>query len=354
MPTKKTQAEAVKALLEDPKTTEAKKQPTRLPAKRLVLFVLLVLASLVVGTLIVFAMGIYDFQWRGSVTRAAIGVVPYPAAIVNVSIVPYSTFLDDVDTLNFFYAAQQTLNPGVQAPSEQELRQIVLTRMIKDILMRKKAQAYGVSISQADVDKEFQSIVSQAGSVEEVRQTLTTLYNWDEKTFKDKVLLPFLLSRALEEKLAYDPQLNKDAKQKAEEVLAKLQAGGVTFEDLARQYSEDVTASSDGDLGFVQKGDLVPEFEDAMLKLKEGETSGIVQTRYGFHIIKLVKIVPATDTKPEQYSVKHILLKAKSLDTWLQEELARTRVLVAVQGYYWAASCDQVLLKGEQCPSASG
>ncbi|MDR1815975.1 MAG: peptidylprolyl isomerase [Clostridiales Family XIII bacterium] len=82
-----------------------------------------------------------------------------------------------------------------------------------------------------------------------------------------------------------------------EEVLAKAQAGE-DFAALAQEYSEDTgTASSGGDLGTFTTGQMVQEFEDACLALSPGEISGIVETEYGYHIIKLVDKTDAS-TQP--------------------------------------------------------
>jgi peptidyl-prolyl cis-trans isomerase SurA len=78
---------------------------------------------------------------------------------------------------------------------------------------------------------------------------------------------------------------------KAKQVLRQIKAGR-DFEDLAKKYSEDVSSSSGGEIGYVAKGNLVAEFEEAAFKLKEGEVSDLVETRYGLHIIKNDHIVP--------------------------------------------------------------
>jgi len=74
--------------------------------------------------------------------------------------------------------------------------------------------------------------------------------------------------------------------EEARAVQAEL-AGGASFEELARARSTDATASRGGDVGYFRMGQLVPEFENACLKLKVGETSDIVRTQFGYHIIKL-------------------------------------------------------------------
>ncbi|MFA5142848.1 MAG: peptidyl-prolyl cis-trans isomerase [Candidatus Omnitrophota bacterium] len=64
-------------------------------------------------------------------------------------------------------------------------------------------------------------------------------------------------------------------------------AKGAKFDELARTHSIDATASRGGDVGFFRSAQLVPDFENACLKLEVGQTSGIVRTQFGYHIIRL-------------------------------------------------------------------
>jgi len=73
-------------------------------------------------------------------------------------------------------------------------------------------------------------------------------------------------------------------------------AKGAKFEDLAGQKSMDATASRGGDIGFFRAGQLVPDFERACLKLGVGQTSDVVRTQFGFHVIRLTdKREPGTE-----------------------------------------------------------
>lgn len=81
------------------------------------------------------------------------------------------------------------------------------------------------------------------------------------------------------------------AKAKAEEVLKEVQKAPGKFAELAKQYSQDPgSATKGGDLGFFGRGMMVKSFDDAVAKLKEGELSGLVQSEFGYHIIKLTGI----------------------------------------------------------------
>ena len=79
-----------------------------------------------------------------------------------------------------------------------------------------------------------------------------------------------------------------EGKTKMENIKERLD-NGEKFEVLARQYSEDATASNGGDLGWVNPGDTVPQFEKAMNELRENEISAPVRSQFGWHIIQVLE-----------------------------------------------------------------
>lgn len=78
----------------------------------------------------------------------------------------------------------------------------------------------------------------------------------------------------------------------AQDILEKLKAGG-DFIEIAKEKSTGPSAAQGGDLGYVSKGDLIPEIENVVFALEIGNISDIIKSEYGFHILKV------TDKKPE-------------------------------------------------------
>lgn len=123
------------------------------------------------------------------------------------------------------------------------------------------------------------------------------------------------------------------AKKKAEELLAQLRAAPEKFAELAKQHSQDPGSKDNGgDLGYFARGAMVKPFEDAVFKLKQGQLSGIVESSFGFHIIKLTGAKPAKEGEPEQRQASHILITAPAAKDFqamradIEKELKKQRL----------------------------
>ncbi len=99
----------------------------------------------------------------------------------------------------------------------------------------------------------------------------------------------------------------EEAKKKILEIKSKIDKGE-DFATLAQKFSEDSgSRERGGDLGFIAKGDTVEEFEKVAFSLKEGEVSDVVETKFGYHIIKVIEKRPKR--KPDFEQIKEDLLQ---------------------------------------------
>jgi peptidyl-prolyl cis-trans isomerase SurA len=118
----------------------------------------------------------------------------------------------------------------------------------------------------------------------------------------------------------YPPESNKAEKQARQRLLElrKRIMDGEKFSTLAVLYSEDRgTSSKGGELGYRTSEELDPEFADAAFSLQEGEVSGIVESSYGYHLIKLL------DRREDEVNVRHILIKPNIGPEQRKQVLAR-------------------------------
>ena len=95
-----------------------------------------------------------------------------------------------------------------------------------------------------------------------------------------------------------------DSEEKANDILGKINAGDVSFEDAAKEHSTCPSKNNGGDLGTFGRGQMVPEFEEAVFNMNNGEVSGPVKTQFGYHLIKLENknesSIPAYDEVAEE------------------------------------------------------
>lgn len=97
-----------------------------------------------------------------------------------------------------------------------------------------------------------------------------------------------------------DDATKKKARDDVEKVSRELKKKGADFAALAKKYSQDSSAVNGGDLGFVAKGQTVPAFEQAAFALQPGQISAVIETPFGFHIIKAMERRPGRTVPLEE------------------------------------------------------
>ncbi|KMP12491.1 hypothetical protein UR09_01145 [Candidatus Nitromaritima sp. SCGC AAA799-A02] len=246
-------------------------------------------------------------------------------AKVNSEIVTLSAVED-----RFIVLSQKLLAAGQDQPSREKLMQQALDSIIDERLQVQEAKKMGFEVEEESVlkaldeikrnnrisDEDFEAMLEREGrSLEAYKNVIRDqilvsrithiqmgsrvkvgakeikkYYHkhrkdfWEPPKVKARHIL-FIIDENAPEK---DIRLKKI---KAKEILRRIRAGK-DFAGLAKKYSEDVSAHSGGEIGIIEHGMMVPEFEEVVFRMKAGEVSGIVKTRYGLHIIKCDEVIP--------------------------------------------------------------
>jgi len=179
-----------------------------------------------------------------------------------------------------------------------EFQDQILQQMVQFELVQQLAKAEGIAIPDAEFEAELISAMNQ------ILRT-GTYKTWDEYlsvtgtdplTFESQVRASLLAQKLLtahggpaEVEQVHAAHILVGTEETGNEVLAKLKAGG-SFADLAKEYSTDSNSKDNGgDLGWFPQGMMVSEFDAAAFALQPGETSGLVETSYGYHIIRVLE-----------------------------------------------------------------
>lgn len=229
----------------------------------------------------------------------------------------------------------------------EEAKCQILDEMMFQKLMSHHAEVDSLIVSDDEVDKAIEQridfFVNQIGSVQKLEayfgKTISELREEFQTLFREQILGQRMESKVTSEVKAtpkdvlqfynripedslpifpeeiYLSQLvvfpKVDAKER-ERITNKLNSfkqriqDGEDFAFLASLYSDDSgSAKQGGDLGYVKKGKLVPKFESVAFRLQEDELSEVVETKFGFHLIQMVK------RRGEQFKIRHILIKPK-------------------------------------------
>jgi peptidyl-prolyl cis-trans isomerase C len=254
-------------------------------------------------------------------------------------------------------------------PSHNErLKEAVVENLIGSELLIQKAEQSKIPVKTSDVDLELENIRKRVGSPENYKKALET-QGMKESELKERVrqslLVKGLIDRDVVSKISITSQEaktyydshpdefkvpervkarhiialvpDKGAAKAKEEALAKIKEAqkqinkGEDFAEVAKKFSQDGTAQQGGDLGYFSQGQMVPEFEKVAFSLKPGKVSDIVETKYGYHLIKVEDHQKAaTQGFPEVEKRLIDVLKSqktqKDLQTYVKDLMAKAKI----------------------------
>ncbi|MBI5781812.1 MAG: peptidylprolyl isomerase [Rhodocyclales bacterium] len=260
-------------------------------------------------------------------------------------------------------AKRQVAKQGVQIP-EDELRQQVLEQMILEKLQLQVAKRMGITIDDAAVNRAIDDIARRNDlTLDALKQTLAADGITFEQ-FREQIRREMTIARLRDSEmegrvtvsdaevdhfLANNPDVMRRIEKEAgnvtqthvrhilvrtnqavndEAAKAKLLAlrerivNGVDFAELAKANSDDGSAFKGGDLGWINPGDTVPQFEEAMNRLAPGEISPPVKTPFGWHLIQVLERRPLTASEDYRRNYARQLLRRQKLEqaynAWLQ------------------------------------
>lgn len=268
--------------------------------------------------------------------------------------------------------ALSKLKAGGQVPDKKTLEQNVLEGLINNELIYQESMKTGYKAAATMIETQYSTIKGQFGTEQQFLNMLEQR-GYTEESLREELGRIIAIDNYIggevapqvsvpeEEVLRYyeenskvfwepetvrashilagvddptDEGQKKAALRKIKEVEKKL-GKREEFEALAREYSDCPSSAAGGDLGYFQKGRMVAEFENAVFALEEGEISGIVETKFGYHIIKLVERKPERTTPFEEVK--------SDIEQWLGEQKIFEELKVLVDNLKKGAKIERYL-----------
>ncbi|MGL5749711.1 MAG: peptidylprolyl isomerase [Paraclostridium sp.] len=170
--------------------------------------------------------------------------------------------------------------------------QSLMASIVQTFQMEEEAFLDEFKISAEEVKKSLEREMIASKYIEQESQVsdedAKSYYNKNKDEFEQVQASHILIKTIDENGEPLSDDAKKEAKELAEDVLKKA-LEGEDFAELAKKYSEDASSVSGGDLGFFGRGQMVAEFEESSFKLNKGQIeSELVETQYGYHIIKKI------------------------------------------------------------------
>ncbi|OGH67643.1 MAG: hypothetical protein A3C15_02375 [Candidatus Magasanikbacteria bacterium RIFCSPHIGHO2_02_FULL_50_9b] len=254
------------------------------------------------------------------VVPAVLAAVRAPAAMVNGSIITWHDVAVDATALKKFLSSPNA--PHEAITSDEDLTARVMHRLLLSAAAEQMLAQQGIEITNDRLDAEFDALAVASGGKEKVIAEIEKNFGWSYEQYRDRVIRSMVVLEELDKKVRNTSGLRA----RAEGVLAEVKTGTKDFATLARENSDDSSAADGGDLGVIERGLTVPEFESAAFALKKGEVSGIVESEFGFHIIKVDDVKKNKKGEVETVRARHILFKFKPVTDSVEEYLKAARV----------------------------
>lgn len=253
---------------------------------------------------------------------------------------------------------------GTRPPRAVARQRAMLDQLIEHRLILQEAKRAGLSADAGEVASQLEAMRSRFGSQEELQASLAAS-GLSLEGVREKIREQLLVRRLIDEKvragiqvspqevaraLQEQPELREpgehvraahllirvsDVRSEAEaraliEDLDRQIAAGAEFSEIARRYSEDPSREDGGEMGWVQRGELLPELDRALFALKEGERSAPLQTRLGFHLLRTEE---RQATPPRSTTDAHRLASRRLYQQKFEEAFARWLAELKARAY---------------------
>jgi peptidyl-prolyl cis-trans isomerase C len=206
-----------------------------------------------------------------------------------------------------------------------------LDELIERVLIQGEAQKLGLGVTDDEVNAQVGQMKSESGDAK-FDQWLRDNQYADESELREDLRAQILGGKIFQQITGSVPATAEQVHARhilvateadAQNLLALLQ-GGADFEQLAAQYSlDESTRATGGDLGFFYRGLLtVPEVETAAFSMQPGETSGVIQSTRGYHIVQTVERDPQHPLNPEDLQ----RIRQQAFERWLAELWSQARI----------------------------
>lgn len=279
-------------------------QPLQHSRHKVVLISSGIIVAVVLGSLLFSGVLLYRYKSSSNFAYRISQIVPFPVARVDGRYVSFEDYLFEVRNSVFYYRNHGQEGVDIDSQEGQELvrevRRQALQKVKIDALAKKIAQENDIVITNQEIDDQIEVIRAQGGVGESeavLKDILRDFYDWDLTDLRRSIRSQLIRQRLLR-------VLDTDTLSRAERAKEALDAGD-TFKEVALEYSDDLlTKEARGVIGSISREDtsLPPIFVATAFGLQEGQTSDIVESDFGLHIIRVNKI------EGEEREVAHILL----------------------------------------------